>query len=294
MKILLTGNTGQLGFELARAVACLGDVIAVGRSQCDLANPAEVRDLVRRVAPDVILNPAAYTAVDRAETDQEAAILVNTDAPKIFGEEADRLGALVIHYSTDYVFDGTVQGAYSEQDQTNPQSVYGRSKLDGELALALATNRHLILRTSWIVGAFGGNFAKTILRLAAERESLSIVADQFGAPTSAALLADLTAHLIAQHKRQRSSFQYGTYHVTASGHTTWYEYARFVISQAQTAGHVLKADSSQIRPISTDRYPTPAKRPANSRLDTTRFRETFGLRLPHWEEGVRQVLTHIL
>jgi dTDP-4-dehydrorhamnose reductase len=294
MKILVTGRNGQVGFELERALAPLGEVVAIDQSECDLTNPDAIRELVRRVAPDVIVNPAAYTAVDRAESDATTAFAVNAHAPRILGEEAARLGAMVVHYSTDYVFNGTKEGAYSEQDRPDPQSVYGRSKYEGELALAQANPRHLILRTSWVVGAHGGNFAKTILRLAGERDRLSIVADQFGAPASAALLADLTAHLVRQYQREQSPFPYGTYHVTSSGETSWYEYARFVIEEALAAGQTLKATAGEIAPLTTAEYPTPAKRPANSRLDTTRFRETFGLRLPPWQEGVRHVLQQIL
>ena len=211
MRILLTGKDGQVGFELQRSLAPLGDVVAVDLADCDLSDAKAVRDLVARVRPDVIVNPAAYTAVDRAESDQERAVAVNAVAPGILGEEAAKLGALVVHYSTDYVFDGTKEGAYYEADPANPQSVYGRTKRDGELALANTNPRHLILRTSWVVGAHGGNFAKTMLELAAERESLSVVADQWGAPTSAALLADIAAQLIRQWQRGgEANFPYGT------------------------------------------------------------------------------------
>ena len=202
MKLLVTGKAGQVGFELQRSLAPLGEIIAVDLAECDLANPEAIRQLVRDVRPDVIVNPAAYTAVDKAESDQERAAAVNAVAPGIFGEEAARLGAFVIHYSTDYVFDGTKQGAYVEDDATNPQSVYGLTKRDGELALQAANPRHLILRTSWVVGAHGGNFAKTMLKLAADRDSLSVVADQWGVPTSAALLADIAAQLVRQWQRE--------------------------------------------------------------------------------------------
>ena len=294
MKILVTGKNGQVGFELQRALAPLGEVVAVDHVECDLADADAIRALVRRIAPDVIVNPAAYTAVDKAEADQAMAFAVNTEAPRVLGEEAARLGALVVHYSTDYVFNGTKEGAYAESDTPDPQSVYGRSKYEGEMALAQANPRHLILRTSWVVGAHGGNFAKTMLRLAGERERLSVVADQFGAPTSAALLADLTAQLVRQHQREGGeSFPYGTYHVAAGGETSWHEYARFVIAEALAAGKPLKATPDAVAPLTTDQYPTPAKRPANSRLDTTRFCDTFGLCLPHWQEGLRHVLQQI-
>lgn len=294
MKILVTGKNGQVGFELQRALAPLGEVVAVDHADCDLADADAIRALVRRVAPDVIVNPAAYTAVDKAESDHQTTSAVNTRAPGVLGEEAARLGALVVHYSTDYVFDGAKDGSYSETDTPNPQSVYGSTKLAGERALAEAHPRHLILRTSWVVGAHGGNFAKTMLRLAAERESLSVVADQFGAPTSAALLADLTAQLVRQYQREGAEgFPYGTYHVTAAGETSWYDYARFVIGEAQAAGKTLKLGPDAVAPLATADYPTPAKRPANSRLDTSHFRDTFGLRLPPWQESIRHVLQQI-
>jgi dTDP-4-dehydrorhamnose reductase len=294
VKILLTGKNGQLGFELQRALAPLGDVVAVGQADCNLADADALRALVRAVAPDVIVNPAAYTAVDKAESDQATAFAVNTEAPRILGEEGARLGALVLHYSTDYVFDGAKDGAYHEDDAPDPQSVYGRSKRDGEVALAAANPRHLILRTSWVVGAHGGNFAKTMLRLAADRERLSVVADQHGAPTSAALLADLSAQLVRQHAREgRDGFPYGIYHIAASGETTWYDYARFVIAEAIAAGKPLKTTPETVAPLTTEQYPTPARRPSNSRLDTGRFRTTFGLRLPPWQDGVRHVLQQI-
>jgi dTDP-4-dehydrorhamnose reductase len=294
LKILLTGKSGQVGFELRRALASVGDIVAVGHQDCNLADADAVRALVRRVAPDVIVNPAAYTAVDKAETEQATAFAVNAKAPGVLGDEAARLGALIVHYSTDYVFDGTKNGAYTEDDQPDPQSVYGGTKLAGERALAETNPRHLILRTSWVVGAHGGNFAKTMLRLAAERDRLSVVADQFGAPTSAAFLADLTAHLVRQYQREGADvFRYGTYHVAAAGETNWCEYARFVIAEALAAGKPLSVGPAAVLPLTTEQYPTPAKRPANSRLDTSRFRETFGLTLPPWQDGVRHVLEQI-
>jgi dTDP-4-dehydrorhamnose reductase len=294
LKILVTGKNGQVGFELQRALAPLGEVAAVGQAECNLADAEAVRALVRRIAPDVIVNPAAYTAVDKAESDRQTAFAVNAQAPGVLGEEAARLGALVVHYSTDYVFNGAKDGSYAETDEPDPQSVYGSSKYAGERALAAANPRHLILRTSWVLGAHGGNFAKTMLRLATERERLTVVADQFGAPTSAALLADLTAQLVRQYQREGAQgFPYGTYHLTASGETSWCDYARFVIGEALAAGKTLKAGPSAVAPLTTAEYPTPAKRPSNSRLDTSRFRSTFGLRLPPWQEGVRHVLQQI-
>lgn len=291
--ILVTGKNGQVGFELQRALAPLGEVIAVDRSECDLSDLVALRALIARVQPDVIVNPAAYTAVDKAETDRDNAFLINRDAVRVMGEEAARLKALVIHYSTDYVFDGAREGRYSEEDTPAPKSVYGASKLAGELALAMANPRHLILRTSWVVGAHGANFARTMLRLAGERDKLSVVADQHGAPTSAALLADVTGHLVRDYLHVQETLAFGTYHVTGGGETTWYDYARFVIAEAIAAGKPLKAGPDAVSPLTTADYPTPAQRPANSRLDTTYFQSTFGLRLPHWQDSVRHVLQQI-
>jgi len=292
-KILITGKNGQVGFELQRALAPLGEIIAVDRSECDLADLDALRAFIARVQPDVIVNPAAYTAVDKAESDRDNAFLINRDAVRVMGEEAARLNALVIHYSTDYVFDGAKNGSYTEEDTPAPKSVYGASKLAGELALAMANPRHLILRTSWVVGAHGGNFAKTMLRLAGERDKLSVVGDQHGAPTSAALLADVTAHLVRDYLHVQEALAFGTYHVTGSGETTWYDYAKFVIAEAIAAGKPMKAGPDAVSSLTTAQYPTPAQRPANSRLDTTYFQSTFNLHLPHWQQGVRHVLQQI-
>jgi dTDP-4-dehydrorhamnose reductase len=295
MKILLTGKDGQVGFELVRALAPLGEVVAVGREDCDVGDAEALRALLRKAAPDVIVNPAAYTAVDKAESEGGLAFAVNARAPGILGEDAARLRALVIHYSTDYVFDGAGQAPWTEADTPAPQSVYGASKLAGERALSEACSRHLILRTSWVLGSHGGNFAKTMLRLAAERERLNVVDDQFGAPTSAALLADLTAHLVRQYAREGgSAFPFGTYHVAAAGETSWYDYARFVLEAARQAGRQLRAGPDEVLPVATAAHQAAARRPANSRLDTSLFRHTFGLQLPPWQDGVREVLRHIL
>jgi len=295
VKILLTGKNGQVGFELQRSLAPLGEVRAVGSAECDLADESAVRALVRESAPDVIVNPAAYTAVDRAESEPDRAAAVNARAPEVLGEEATRLGATVIHFSTDYVFDGESPRPYRESDPANPQGVYGATKLAGERALAAATSRHLILRTSWVVGAHGANFAKTMLRLAAERDELRVVADQYGAPTSAALLADVAAHLVRQLQREGADgFPYGLYHVAGGGETSWYDYARFVLEEALASGRPLKTRPESVQAITTAEYPTPARRPANSRLDTSSFREAFGLMLPPWQDGVRHILQQIL
>ena len=296
MKVLLTGKNGQVGFELQRTLAPLGEVHAVDSNDCDLADPKALRALIRRVRPQVIVNPAAYTAVDKAEEQSELAMAVNAVAPGVMGEEAAQLGACVIHYSTDYVFDGHKATPYVESDATAPLSAYGRSKLAGEQALQAATDRHVILRTSWVVGAHGNNFAKTVLRLAGERERLSIVNDQHGAPTSAALLADVTARLIQRLKNEDSQpFPFGLYHLSAAGDTNWCDYARFVLKHAEAAGkRSLKIKASEVTAISSGQYPTLAQRPANSRLNTQKFRDTFQLSLPTWQEGLKPILDHIL
>ena len=294
MKVLLTGKNGQVGFELRRALAPLGAITAVDRAECDLGDSSAIRDLVHRLQPDVIVNPAAYTAVDRAETEAELAHAVNAVAPGILGEMAADLNALVVHYSTDYVFDGTHEGFYKESDSPNPQSVYGATKLAGEQALQASGARHLIFRTSWVAGTHGGNFAKTMLRLAAERSELKVVADQFGAPTSAALLADVTAHIIRETTGQRvGEFPYGVYHLVAGGVTNWHEYACHVIDRAHSVGRPIAVPLGGIRPIETTNYPAPARRPANSRLDTHKLRQTFGLTLPDWRDGVDYILDQL-
>ncbi|MFZ2267534.1 MAG: dTDP-4-dehydrorhamnose reductase [Azonexus sp.] len=296
MKILLTGKNGQVGFELQRSLAPLGEIIAVDMADCDLSNPDAIRKLVRDIKPQIIVNPAAYTAVDKAESDQDIAYAVNGIAPGIFGEEARGIGALVIHYSTDYVFDGRKAGAYDENDLPNPQSVYGKSKLQGEQALQHSGADYLIFRTSWVFGAHGGNFPKTILKLAADREYLNVVADQIGSPTSAALIADVTAQIVCQYtkRRERVRFSFGIYHLVAAGETNWCEYAKTVIRAAHTAGKNLKLNPEAIKPITSAEYPVPAPRPANSLLDTGKLRSTFGLGLPAWQSGLTHVLQLIL
>lgn len=294
-RILLTGKNGQVGFELQRALAPLGEVVAVGTADCDLSDAAAVRALVQRVQPQLIVNPAAYTAVDKAESDADRARAVNAIAPGVLGEEATRLGAAIIHYSTDYVYDGDKDSTYVETDTPAPQSVYGQTKLDGERALQAATPQHVILRTSWVVGAHGGNFAKTMLRLAGDRDELKVVADQHGAPTSAALIADVTAHIARQLLNSGADgFPFGVYHLAAAGETSWHAYAQFVIGEALRMGNTLKATPERVLPIPASAYPTPAKRPQNSRLDTHKLRQTFGVNLPHWQDGVKHILQQIL
>ncbi len=295
MRILLTGKHGQVGFELQRALASVGEVCAVDQPECDLVSVSAIRALVRSFKPHVIVNPAAYTAVDKAESEPELAHAINAVAPGVLGEEAAKGNAWVVHYSTDYVFDGTKLGAYTEDDLTNPQSVYGRTKRDGEIALQASGVRHVIFRTSWVVGVHGSNFAKTILRLAVERESLNVVADQHGTPTSAALLADVTAQLIRQRQREGDDkFPFGLYHLVASGETNWCDYARFVVSGALALGKSLKLSPDSIRAIASSEYPLPAKRPANSRLDTQKLRSRFEVELPDWQSGIRHILQQIV
>jgi dTDP-4-dehydrorhamnose reductase len=293
VKILVTGRNGQLGFELERVLARLGQVVAVGHDECDLADEEAIRQLVRGEAPDLVVNAAAYTAVDAAEQDRAAAFSVNARAPQVLAQECAARGALLVHFSTDYVFSGEKQGSYLESDPTGPLNVYGESKLEGERLVAAANPRHVILRTSWVVGAHGKNFAKTILRLAAERDSLSIVADQFGAPSPVPMLAHATAHLLERVGQGGREDAYGTYHLCGAGETNWCEYARFVVEEALRLGTQLKLRPEDIKPIPAASYPTPARRPANSRLDTSRFQATLGYELPHWRDAVRQVLVEI-
>jgi dTDP-4-dehydrorhamnose reductase len=296
MRILLTGGGGQVGFELERSLAVLGDLHVLDRRSCDLADELAIRNIVRSARPDVIVNAAAYTMVDRAESESEIAWQINARAPRVLAEEADGLGALLVHYSTDYVFDGTKSDEYIELDAPHPVNVYGSTKLQGEVAIAAATRRHLILRTSWVLGAHGANFAKTIIRLAAERPELKVVCDQTGTPTSAALLADATAHVVRRYVvdgQGDPGFPFGLYHLVASGYTTWYEYARFVVSEAQKLGVELRITPDSIRAITTPEYPTPARRPMNSRMSSGKFTGAFGLRIPPWQDGVSHVLRQI-
>jgi len=292
--ILVTGKNGQLGHELRRALAPLGEVVAVGQADCDLGDAEGLRALVRRVAPAVIVNPAAYTAVDKAETDEAAAFAVNAAAAGILAEEAARLDALLVHYSTDYVFDGDKQGAYVETDAPHPLSVYGKTKLAGEELVRAKSPRHVILRTSWVVGSYGGNFAKTMLRLARQRDSLNVVADQFGAPTPAALLADASAHVVRRYlDGDTEGFPYGLYHLSSRGETNWHAYAQYVIAAAWAAGQQLALRPEAMQAIPAVQYPTPARRPTNSVLDSSLFERTFGLRVSPWQEGLDRILQQI-
>ncbi|MDT9001340.1 dTDP-4-dehydrorhamnose reductase [Paucibacter sp. APW11] len=293
MKILLLGKNGQLGWELQRALAPLGELVALDRSEgADLANSEQLIATVRAVAPQLIVNAAAYTAVDKAESDAAAAQQINAIAPGLLAREAKALGALLVHYSTDYVFDGSGDQPRDETAATGPLSVYGASKLAGEQAIAASACQHLTLRTSWVYAARGGNFAKTMLRLAGEREQLKVIADQIGAPTGADLLADLTAHMA---RATLANPQLGgLYHAVAGGQTSWHAYASHVIELARQRGQAIKVAPDQILAIPTSEYPTPARRPLNSRLSTAKLQQAFGLRLPEWQTGVERMLVEVL
>ncbi len=292
MNILLFGKGGQVGWELQRSLAPLGKVVALdceceGELCGDFTNLLGIAETVRRVAPDIIVNAAAYTAVDKAESEPELARTINALAPGVLADEAQKLGAWLVHYSTDYVFDGSGSRPWRETDATGPLNVYGQTKLEGEQAVARCT-KHLIFRTSWVYSARGANFAKTMLRLAAERDQLKIINDQIGAPTGAELLADVTAFALRTIQDQPELA--GLYHLAASGETSWHGYASFVIDQARRAGLQMRVAPDCIEPVPTTAYPTPARRPLNSRLDTRKLQAAFGLHLPAWESGVVRML----
>ncbi len=296
MNILLFGKGGQVGWELQRSLSVLGTVTALdfdSTEHCgDFSNTAGVVDTVRALRPDVIVNAAAHTAVDKAESEPEFARALNATTPGAIAHEAARLGAWLVHYSTDYVFDGSGSRPWVEEDAPAPLSVYGRTKLEGEQLIAQAGALHLILRTSWVYGARGGNFAKTMLRLAQERERLTVIDDQWGAPTGADLLADVTSHAI-RHLAQRPE-DAGLYHCVAAGETNWNLYAKEVLALAVKARPAINLKAIEVAPVPTSAFPTPAVRPHNSRLDTSRLQTTFGLTLPHWREGVSRMLAEIL
>lgn len=295
MKILLTGSNGQVGYELERTLQGLGQIIAVDRSGMDLADPDQVRDVIRSVKPDVIINAAGYTAVDLAESEPALAMCINADAPALMASEAKKLGAAIIHYSTDYVFDGTKIGRYTEDDIPNPQNAYGRSKLAGEQAIQASGAAHLILRTSWVYGARGKNFLRTIQRLAQERDELRIVADQIGAPTWCRTIAEATAHIIVQLKTNPRSGKSdgiaddlwrahsGLYHLTAQGQTSWHGFAEAIVA------HASAGNKPSIVPIATQDYPLPARRPQNSLLSSEKLMRAF-CGLPAWDEALRLCL----
>ncbi|MBU9614017.1 dTDP-4-dehydrorhamnose reductase [Burkholderia multivorans] len=287
--ILVTGVNGQVGFELLRSLQGLGRVVACDRSMLDLSDLERVRSVVRELKPSIIVNPAAYTAVDKAETDVEGARRLNADVPRVFAEEAARSGAVLIHYSTDYVFDGTREGAYVETDATNPQNVYGLTKLEGEQAIAAAGCAHLILRTSWVYGRRGKNFLVTMLKLGSERPELKVVADQIGAPTWSNSIATLTAHIITQGLAADSHDWWrarsGVYHFTAGGETSWHGFAESIFALA------LGDKAPRVIPIPASEYPVPAKRPKNSRMSCEKLANAFGIRMPQWSDALRFCLS---
>ncbi len=296
MKILLLGCDGQVGWELQRSLQPLGEVLALDFQSRDFAadfsRPEALAATVQAVRPDLIVNAAAHTAVDKAESEPALAQAINADAPGVLARSAAACGAWLVHYSTDYVFDGSGDQPRDEEAPTGPLSVYGRTKLEGEQQIRASGCRHLILRTSWVYAARGGNFARTMLKLAGTKTELNVIDDQVGAPTGADLLADLTA-LMARAARAQPDLA-GTYHAVAAGATSWHGYARLVIETARARGVPLTLPAEALRPIPTSAYPTPAPRPLNSRLDTRKLRERFGVHLPDWESGVRRLLAEIL
>ena len=296
MKILLLGKNGQVGWELQRSLAPLGELIALDRHSTDfcgdLSNLQGLAATVQTVRPDVIVNAAAHTAVDKAESEPELARLINALAPGVLAQEADKMGALLVHYSTDYVFDGSGTKPWLETDSPAPLSVYGQTKLEGEQLIQAACAKHLIFRTSWVYAARGGNFAKTMLRLGSERERLTVIDDQWGAPTGAELIADVTAHAVCQALERPQDA--GLYHLAAGGEATWNGYAKHVIAQAGRAQSAINLAVKEVASVPTSAFPTPAKRPHNSRLDTARLQATFGLTLPVWQCGVDRMLAEIL
>ena len=295
MKILLLGKGGQVGWELQRSLAALGELVALDRGSAglcgDLSRPEALAETVRTVRPQVIVNAAAHTAVDRAESEPELARLINATAPGVLAREAQALGAWLVHYSTDYVFDGSGSRPWQESDAPSPLNVYGQTKLEGERAVA-ACERHLVFRTSWVYASRGQNFAKTMLRLAGEREQLTVIDDQVGAPTGAELLADVTA--LALREALRRPELAGLYHLSASGQTSWHGYATHVIERARLLRPQLPLRVREVRPVPSTAFQTAARRPLNSRLDTRRLCEAFGLQLPPWQQGVNRMLDEIL
>ena len=298
MKILLLGKNGQVGWELQRSLAPLGQVLALDRHSTDfcgdLSHPERLAQTVHDWRPDVIVNAAAHTAVDKAESEPELARCLNATAPAALAQAAAAIGAWLVHYSTDYVFNGQGDQAWQEGDATGPLSVYGQTKLEGEQAIVASGCKHLIFRTSWVYAARGGNFAKTMLRLAGERERLTVIDDQHGAPTGADLIADVTAHALVIAMIDPAAGLSGIYHLVAAGETSWHGYASHVIAQARQIQPVLALKVTDIAPVPTSAFPTPATRPLNSRLSTHKLQQAFGMVLPPWQQGVNRMLAEIL
>lgn len=296
MKILLLGVNGQVGWECQRSLSLLGELEAHDRTTADFQNLQQLREIVRYSKPDIIVNAVAYTAVDQAETDIETAYKINSDAVALLAEEAKKLNASLVHYSTDYVFDGKKSGRYIEGDLTNPQSVYGKSKLDGEQAILKSGCRHFILRTSWVYASRGNNFAKTMIKLASERDELRVVADQFGAPTSAELIADVTAQLVMR-LHQETDFaekHSGVYNLVASGGVSWHDFAKYVLEKSAALGITLKVQSNEVEAITTAEFPRPAVRPSNSKLDTTKLKSLLEIELPDWRFHLERMVTEYI
>jgi dTDP-4-dehydrorhamnose reductase len=292
--ILLLGANGQVGSELRRTLPAIGSVVALDVPEVDFSQPESLREIIRIQRPNIIVNAAAYTAVDKAENESKRAFAINADAPRVLAEEAEALGVCLVHFSTDYVFDGRKPSPYVETDATWPLSIYGRSKLLGEQAIQVC-KKHLTFRTSWVISAHGQNFVKTILRLAGERDILRVVSDQFGAPTSASLLASITVKIMLQMaERPADDARWGLYHLVAAGETSWHGLACHVVARATAMGLSLKTQKESVMPITTAEYPTPAARPANSRLSTSKLCSTFSLALPDWTKGVNEVLDHLI
>jgi dTDP-4-dehydrorhamnose reductase len=294
MKLLVLGRNGQVGWELQRALAPLGQVVALSRADADLEDIGALLQIVERECPDVLVNASAYTAVDKAESEPDVADRVNHVAVEALAQWAAATHARLVHYSTDYVFDGRKPTPYVESDETAPQNVYGSTKRDGEAAILASGCQHLIFRTSWVHAGRGSNFVRTILRLAKERSALRIVADQFGAPTGAGLIADITAIAIAAFTKRETSLASGIYHLTASGKTTWYDFARFIVSEAAECGAELQASPDTIAPIASFQYPTAASRPANSILNTSKLKTALGVSLPDWTLHARRSVAELL
>ena len=295
-RIMLTGANGQVGWELTRSLLPLGDIVALTRKECDLSRPETLSAIVQEIKPDVIVNAAAYTAVDKAEEEEELANIINGTSVGVMAEEAKKRNALFIHYSTDYVFDGTKPEPYTEEDTPNPINAYGRSKLAGEEAVRKWGGKYLIFRTSWVYTTRGHNFIKTILCLAQEREELKIIADQIGIPTSAEFIADITALSLYFFAKNRidSEWRSDTYHLTPTGYTSWYGFARYVLCEVQNNGIILRTTLKNVHPINTTDFPTIAKRPLNSRLDTHKLAKAFGVQIPHWQTYVQRVIEELV